>query len=382
MALSNVLYNLVLPYLLIGSSCANLITDLKEFAYSQGNAEYLTHQGQPNPSARGQVVPLPRESYGWPNVPIPFLGQISGVSINLHGHPVLFHRGKRVWDETSFNASFIFQHTHEGPISVDTVLTLDKSTGLLIDAWGKNKFYMPHGCTVDNKGFIWLTDVALHQVFKFTPHGKTPQLTLGSPLEPGSDTRHLCMPTAVAVASDGQFFVSDGYCNARVLKYNQQGYVVRVFPQQQEYLSLNIPHSITLLEPHDLLCIADRENRRVVCVGAELRSPSQYSTTLSVQPPGLGRVFAITSIGDLVFAVNGPTSPQIAVQGFTISPFGESVLDTWAPTSVRFHNPHDIAISKNGTELYVVETSPNRIWKFDTSQWVDMNQFAYMPLEK
>ncbi|XP_008480462.1 peptidyl-alpha-hydroxyglycine alpha-amidating lyase 2-like [Diaphorina citri] len=83
-----------------------------------------------------------------------------------------------------------------------------------------------------------------------------------------------------------------------------------------------------------MLCIADRENRRVVCVGAELRSPSQYSTTLSVQPPGLGRVFAITSIGDLVFAVNGPTSPQIAVQGFTISPFGESVLDTWAPTSV------------------------------------------------
>uniref|UniRef100_A0A8D9AYQ2 Peptidyl-alpha-hydroxyglycine alpha-amidating lyase 2 n=1 Tax=Cacopsylla melanoneura TaxID=428564 RepID=A0A8D9AYQ2_9HEMI len=189
------------------------------------------------------------------------------------------------------------------------------------------------------------------------------------------------MPTAVAVASDGQFFVSDGYCNARVLKYNPQGHVVRVYPQQHEHLSLAIPHGVTLLEHHDLLCIADRENRRVTCVSAELRSPGQYSRSINIQPPGLGRVFAIASVGDLVFAVNGPTTPQIPVQGFTISPFSESVVDTWSPTSVRFHNPHGIAINKNGTELYVVETSPNRIWKFDTSQWVDMNQMAYVPLE-
>lgn len=39
---------------------------------------------------------------------------------------------------------------------------------------------MPHGITIDNKGNVWVTDVALHQVFKFTPENRThPALTLG-----------------------------------------------------------------------------------------------------------------------------------------------------------------------------------------------------------
>lgn len=381
MASNSIMYSLVF-ILLVAGGYANIITDLKDFAYSQANGEtHVWDQTQVYPGLHTQMIPIPREVFGWPHVPLPFLGQIAGVSINLQGHPVLFHRGKRVWDETSFNASFIFQQTQQGPVSVDTVITLDSATGVIIDAWGADRFYMPHGCTVDHQGFVWLTDVALHQVFKFTPHGKSPLLTLGSPLEPGSDMHHLCMPTSVAVASDGHFFVADGYCNARVLKYNAQGHVTRMYPQQNEHLSLLIPHSITLLERQDLLCIADREKRRVVCVSSELKTPVPYSTALSIQPPGMGRVFAVTSVGDLVFAVNGPTSPQIAVQGFTISPFREAVVDAWAPTSVRFRNPHDIAINKNGTEMYVVETTPGRIWKFDTSQWVDVNEFGFVPLE-
>ena len=38
--------------------------------------------------------------------------------------------------------------------------------------------------------------------------------------EPGSDETHYCKPTSVAVTDDGNtFFVSDGYCNSRVIKY-------------------------------------------------------------------------------------------------------------------------------------------------------------------
>lgn len=38
-----------------------------------------------------------------------------------------------------------------------------------------------------------------------------PTLTLGVHLTPGSDDKHFCKPTDVAVASNGDFFVSDGY---------------------------------------------------------------------------------------------------------------------------------------------------------------------------
>lgn len=51
---------------------------------------------------------------------------------------------------------------------MDTVLTLDKTTGEVISSWGKDMFYMPHGITIDHHSNTWITDVAMHQVFKVT----------------------------------------------------------------------------------------------------------------------------------------------------------------------------------------------------------------------
>jgi hypothetical protein len=36
------------------------------------------------------------------------------------------------------------------------------------------------------------------------------------------------MPTAVAVAASGDFFVADGYCNSRVMKFNKDGKLIKV----------------------------------------------------------------------------------------------------------------------------------------------------------
>ncbi|CAH2218585.1 jg13580 [Pararge aegeria aegeria] len=85
-------------------------------------------------------------------------------------------------------------------------------------------FYMPHGITVDKEGNVWLTDVALHQVFKFTPQSKSrPALVLGEKFVPRDDDNHFCKPSAVAVLSTGDFFVADGYCNSRIVKFAPDG---------------------------------------------------------------------------------------------------------------------------------------------------------------
>lgn len=34
-------------------------------------------------------------------------------------------------------------------------------------------------------------------------------------------------------------------------------------------------------------------------------------------------------LGDLIYAVNGPTSPLIPVRGFTINPMTENIIDHW-----------------------------------------------------
>jgi peptidylamidoglycolate lyase len=51
------------------------------------------------------------------------------------------------------------------------VWVFDASTGQLIKSWGAGLFIMPHGLTIDRDGNVWLTDVGLQQVLKFSPDG-------------------------------------------------------------------------------------------------------------------------------------------------------------------------------------------------------------------
>ena len=104
----------------------------------------------------------------------------------------------------TFNDTEHYQFTHEGPIKTDTIITLDAATGKPIESTGANMFYMPHGMTIDRHGNYWITDVALHQVFKFKPGAPYPSITLGRRFQPGSLPNYFCKPTDVAVASTGE----------------------------------------------------------------------------------------------------------------------------------------------------------------------------------
>ena len=46
----------------------------------------------------------------------------------------------------------LYAKVEDGPIKNDTIVTLDAATGSLLDHWGSNLFYMPHGLEVDAEG--------------------------------------------------------------------------------------------------------------------------------------------------------------------------------------------------------------------------------------
>ena len=63
--------------------------------------------------------------------------------------------------------------------------------------------------------------------FQIPVNGTKPDLVLGEAFVPGHDETHFCAPTAVAVADTADFFfVADGYCNNRILKYSKRGNLV------------------------------------------------------------------------------------------------------------------------------------------------------------
>jgi peptidylamidoglycolate lyase len=48
-------------------------------------------------------------------------------------------------------------------------------------------------------------------------------MTLGEFKVPGDDERYFARPTEIAWLPDGTFFVSDGYTNTRVVKFDRNG---------------------------------------------------------------------------------------------------------------------------------------------------------------
>jgi len=54
-------------------------------------------------------------------------------------------------------------------------------------------------------------------------------MSLGEKLVPGTDDKHFCKPTDVAIASTGEFFVADGYCNSRIMKFDKDGKLLSQF---------------------------------------------------------------------------------------------------------------------------------------------------------
>lgn len=73
--------------------------------------------------------------------------------------------------------------------------------------------------------FIFQSSLALHQVFRFNIKNSTqkPDLVLGDPFKPSMTSKTFCKPTSVVQLENGDFFVADGYCNARIIKFNFKG---------------------------------------------------------------------------------------------------------------------------------------------------------------
>ena len=129
-------------------------------------------------------------------------------------------------------------------------------------SWGKNQFFMPHGITVDGDN-IWLTDVGTHQIYKFDKNG-TLINQLGDHLNPGLGNYQFCKPTDVLVdAATGDFFVSDGYCNSRVVRYSSDfEYIDEFGSKGKDDMKFNLVHDLGH-GPGGQIFIADRENGRI-----------------------------------------------------------------------------------------------------------------------
>src|SRR2546426_2468748 len=132
-------------------------------------------------------------------------------------------------------------------------------------AWGEGVFRRPHGATIGPDGTLWLTDDLHHTIRQFTPEGKL-LLTVGDPDKPATlqGGKPFNRPTHVALCpKTGDIYISDGYGNSRVHKYDPKGRHLFSWGEPgTDPGCFNLPHNLAT-DSEGLVYVADRENHRV-----------------------------------------------------------------------------------------------------------------------
>ncbi|GAB4580340.1 MAG: peptidyl-alpha-hydroxyglycine alpha-amidating lyase family protein [Anaerolineales bacterium] len=269
-------------------------------------------------------------------------GQVSGVDVDHEGNVWVLHRADRVWHGETLSLD---------EISSPVVLVLKAETGEVLQQWGRNTFVMPHSLTIDPQGNVWITDVGLHQVLKLDPSG-TLLATFGEAGIPGDDVSHFNMPTDVAFAQDGSFFVSDGYGNHRILHFSAEGIFLNQWGEQGTAPGqFEVPHSLAV-DSEGRVYVADRGNRR-------LQIFTETGEFLAVwENDQLGRPWAVhVSEDGFIYVVDGGDQQEfwpdrarilkLDMNGEIISAFGSH-----GSGPGQFIWPHTIAVSQEGI-IYV-----------------------------
>jgi hypothetical protein len=219
---------------------------------------------------------------GWPALPANMNGGRWGEVIRVHvardGKIWVFHRCFNVVPPGS--ATCVNRGEANPP-----VLQFDPA-GRLLKSFGAGMFAYPHGFTVDDDGNLWTTDVndeetvlgmsarnadgvvMGQEVLKLSADGRI-LMTLGREGVGGSGTDTFDRPTGVAIAPNGDIFVSDGHWrnksnNARVLKFTRDGKFIKTWGRQGAAPGeFEDPHDIFIGGSQARVYVADRRNRRL-----------------------------------------------------------------------------------------------------------------------
>jgi DNA-binding beta-propeller fold protein YncE len=180
-------------------------------------------------------------------------GRVSAVTTDSKGDVYVFHRGKKADAIVVFN-----------------------SKGNYLRSWGHGFFGNPHGLRADKDDNIWAVDNGNHQVYKFTHEGKLLQ-SWGTKGQTGTDDKTFDRPTDIAFATNGDFYVSDGYGNSRVVKFSKDGkYVLAWGKRGSAPGEFHTAHSVGV-DSKGRVYVSDRENNRIQIFDSTGRFVKQWT---------------------------------------------------------------------------------------------------------
>jgi sugar lactone lactonase YvrE len=194
-----------------------------------------------------------------------YLGEGIGIATNSKGHVFVYTRSQRT-----------------------RLFEFDQNGGFVREiGQGLYGFVFAHAVRVDSQDNIWAVDEGSNMVIKFNPEGRV-VMTLGRrpepadaggfvPQDPANPGKYeFNRPTDVGWDADGNVFVTDGYGNSRIVKYDKNGrFVAQAGTRGSAPGQLNLPHSLAM-DAKGNAYVADRSNRRIEVFDNDLKFKAIY----------------------------------------------------------------------------------------------------------
>ena len=149
-------------------------------------------------------------------------------------------------------------------------ITVWDTDGNFITSWGEGLFNFPHGIYILPNDNLWLVDAFDHVATQHTPDG-TIVKSLGEKGVPTASFlgKPFNMPTGLALAPNGEMFVSDGYGGHRVHRFSADGELLQSWGREGtgpgEFVNV---HNVTV-DADGRVYICDRENNRIQLFDAD-----------------------------------------------------------------------------------------------------------------
>ena len=212
-------------------------------------------------------------------------GEVSGVAVNSKGHVFVFTRTNST-NGPGFApaASALWEFDNHGQYV--------REIGKGLYGWS-----FAHTVRIDKDDNIWAVDKGSDMVIKFNPAGRV-MMVFGrrresvdletkpweerDPPLPHADGLFR-EPTDIAWDSDGNSYVTDGYVNSRVAKFDKNGDWVKSWGSKgTEPGQFRLPHALVIDQKNNLY-VGDRSNRRIQVFDGEGKFLRMF--TIDVPPP-------------------------------------------------------------------------------------------------
>ena len=282
-------------------------------------------------------------------------GEVPGVAVNSKGHVFVFTRsGSANGPAYGPAAAQLFEFGPKGEFL--------REIGKGLYAWSE-----AHSVRIDKDDNIWAIDKGSDMIIKFNQAGRVvmtfgrrsesadegakPWAHLDPPLPPVDGLFR--QPTDVTWDSEGNIYITDGYINSRVAKYDKNGDWVKSWGDKGTGPGqFRIPHAIVADRDNNLY-VGDRTNRRIQVFDTEGKFLRMF--TIDVPPvPGTRAVNGNTPTGARLAAVIG------APNSICITPGPKQVLFVGESTF-----PGRIfKVSLDGTVLGVIGRSGRQLKQF------------------